>query len=149
MLYGAGSYALIVGRQSSCLFRGVVTLSFTGGCLATVIFYAPMLWSRRVLVAGILGIGLMAGLLSTAKSLGEYELPGDNATRLLVVLQFSVFIVAGVGLLALAIADLCAHGTPNRRCWFFGRWEPLASVGCSIGRSMDERSFRWRPQPAS
>ncbi len=106
LLYGAGSYALTTGRQGSCSFRGVVTLSFIGGCLATVIFYAPMLWSRRVLVAGILAIGLMVGLLSAAKSLGHYELPGDNATRLLVLLQFSIFVVAGVGLLALAIADL-------------------------------------------
>ena len=119
-LYGAGSNALVVGRQGSCLFRSVVTLSFTGGCLATVIFCAPMLWSRRVLVTGILGIGLMVGLPSTAKSLGDYELSGDNATRLLVILQFSVFVVAGVGLLTLAIADLWQHGTLKRPCWFFG-----------------------------
>lgn len=57
-------------------------------------------------MAGILGIGLMVGLLSTAKSLGDYELSGDNATRLLVVLQFSVFVIAGIGLLALTITDL-------------------------------------------
>jgi len=105
-LYKAGSYALIVGRKGSCPFRGLVTLSFAGGCLATVIFFAPMLWSRRVLVAGILGIGLMVGLLSTAKSLGGYDLPGDNMTRLLVLLEFNTFVAAGVGLLALALADL-------------------------------------------
>ncbi len=101
-----GSYALTNRKGSSCPFRGVVTLSFIGGCLATVIFYAPMLWSRRVLVAGILGVGLMVGLLFTARSLGDYELPGDNTARLLVILEFSIFVVAGVGLLALAVADL-------------------------------------------
>ncbi len=45
-LYGAGLYALVTHDaggwlSSRYLARGVVTLSFTGGCLATVVFYAP------------------------------------------------------------------------------------------------------------
>ncbi len=94
---GVGVYALVTHDGNSWLFRrylarGLVTLSFTGGCLATVLFYAPLLWSRRVLAAGLLGMGLMVCLLS-------------GPTRGMVP-QLSVFIVGGVSLLALAMADL-------------------------------------------
>ncbi|HEY4759380.1 MAG TPA: tetratricopeptide repeat protein [Thermoguttaceae bacterium] len=107
MLYGAGSYVLLLpGRYSSNLLQGLTALGFMGGCLATVIFYAPLLWSRRVLVFAFLGTALMACVLFFAKSLGDFDLPGDNQTRILIVLQFAVFVVAGIGLLALAIADL-------------------------------------------
>jgi hypothetical protein len=95
-LYGAGWYALVTHDAGSWLFRrylarGLVTLSFTGGCLATVIFYAPLLWSRRVLAVGLLGTGLMVWMLYGPRGF---------------VLQLSVFVVGGVSLVALAIADL-------------------------------------------
>ena len=106
LLYEAGSAALAGGRTSSCLSRGIATLSFMGGCLATVIFYAPLLWSRRALATGVLGIGLVAGLLYGAGRLGDYYLPADNGARLLIALQFVVFVAAGISLLALTIADL-------------------------------------------
>jgi hypothetical protein len=106
LLYEAGSAALAGGRTSSCLSRGIATLSFMGGCLATVIFYAPLLWSRRALATGVLGIGLVAGLLYGAGRLGDYYLPADNGARLLIALQFAVFVAAGISLLALAVADL-------------------------------------------
>ena len=33
--------------------KGLVGLTFTGGCMITALFYAPLLWSRRVLAMGI------------------------------------------------------------------------------------------------
>ncbi len=106
-LYHAGSTALVQGREGSWLvWRGIVTLCFAGGSLATLIFDAPMLWSRRVLAAGLLGVGLLAGLLACRESLAEDTLPSDGALRLLITFQFSVFVGAGFSLLVLAIADL-------------------------------------------
>ena len=107
MFSRAGAFALLSrGRESSNLFRGLIALCFTGGCFATVIFYANQLWSRRGLVLGFLGAVLMVWLFSSAKSLGNFELPGDRETRRWIVLQFAVFVVAGVGLMELAISDL-------------------------------------------
>jgi hypothetical protein len=105
-LFGACSYVLGAGSKSSCVSRGLITLSFMGGCIATGIFYAPVLWSRRVLLAGILGIALMVWLLFTTKNLGEFDLPRGDLAHFLIVLQFSIFVAAGVGLLALTTADL-------------------------------------------
>jgi tetratricopeptide (TPR) repeat protein len=105
-LFGASHDALVSSRQGGCLWRGVVTLSFAGGCLAPVIFYATLLWPRRALAGGLLVTVLLTALLSTAGSLGDCDLPPQTAIRLLVVAQFSLFVVAGASLLALAVADV-------------------------------------------
>jgi hypothetical protein len=105
-LYGAGSSALTTGHEGNFLFRGVITLSYSGGCLAMAIFYAPLLWSRRVLAFGVVGIGLMVVIFSLPERLGECKLPDNIALRLLIVSQFSVFVAAGVSVLVLAVADL-------------------------------------------
>ena len=121
-LFGAGSYALISGRQGSCLSRGVVTLSFAGGCLATVIFYATLLWSRRVLAAGLLGIALMAGLLSAAKSLGDFDLPRRHRGTPLGCRAVQPFRRRrSRAYWRSPSPTFGARGTPNRLCWFFGR----------------------------
>ena len=76
----AGSGALAYGRQGSWfLWRGMITLCFAGGSLAPLIFYAPMLWSRRVLAAGLLGVALLAGLLACRGNLAEDPLPSNDA----------------------------------------------------------------------
>lgn len=108
MLYAAGSFGLSPDSASGSSYwaRGAISLSFLGGCLATAIFYAPLLWSRRVLALAAAGVGLMTWLLSFVARLGEFELPADGQARLLMLLQFSVFAAAGVGLLSLAAADL-------------------------------------------
>jgi tetratricopeptide (TPR) repeat protein len=94
-LYGVGSYAMVTHGGNRWQFRrflgrGIVTLSFAGGCLATVLFYAPLLWSRRVLAVGLLGMGLMVWVLYGPRGF---------------LLQLSVFVVGGVSLVALAIVD--------------------------------------------
>ena len=106
MLYEAGSYALTDSDSRGHPARGLIALSFTGGCLATVISFAPVLWSRRVLVGGILAAGLVLGLLTFTARLGDFALPADKTARFLILAQFSVFVVAGVGLLWLPLADL-------------------------------------------
>jgi tetratricopeptide (TPR) repeat protein len=77
-----------------------------GGCLAAAIFHAPLLWSRRALVVGVLGIGLAVGLLAGARCVGDFVLPADSGARFLIVVQFAVFVAAGISLLALAATDL-------------------------------------------
>ena len=73
----------------------------------------------------------MVGLLFFAKCLGDFELPGDKAAPPVgAALQFSVFVVgrsrpAGAG----HRRPSALRGTPNRPCWFFGRWERSSSAG--------------------
>jgi hypothetical protein len=99
--------ALSMGRGDNwILWRGLATLAFAGGCLAPLIFYAPALWSWRRLAAGASAGAIFAGLLSLYGSIGEYGLPGNNGLRLIIALQFSAFVVAGISLVILVAADL-------------------------------------------
>ena len=54
VVYSASSYALATGGRTDYLNRGRIALTFTGGCMATVLFYAPLLWSRRVVLIALL-----------------------------------------------------------------------------------------------
>jgi hypothetical protein len=104
MLYGAGTYALTQSTHSSYFSRLLITLSFTGGCLTTLIFYAPLIWPRRVLMIAGLGILLTVLYLSSTNSLTDFDLP-SGGIRVLIVLQFTVFAAAGIGLVALSALD--------------------------------------------
>ena len=55
LLSDAAAYAVRYSwPQNAELFsKGLVNLLFTGGCMATVLFYSPLLWSRRVLISGV------------------------------------------------------------------------------------------------
>ena len=113
-LYGVGHFtgtlrfarAFGVADQGVDLGRIVVGLVFTGGCLAPVLFYAPLLWSRRACLAGVALVGL--GLLSwpaVGAAVGV-SFPGDPAAaRWGLPLQFVVFAVAGASLVALGLDD--------------------------------------------
>jgi 4-amino-4-deoxy-L-arabinose transferase-like glycosyltransferase len=107
LLFLAASTASTMGREGSWfLWRGLTTLCFAGGALAPMVFYAPLLWSRRCLAAGLLAAAIFAGLLAFCGSLGEHPLPGDIRLRLLLASQFSTFVVAGVSVLILVAGDL-------------------------------------------
>jgi 4-amino-4-deoxy-L-arabinose transferase-like glycosyltransferase len=150
----------------------LIGLVFTGGCLAGLLFYLPLLWSRRALGVGIV---LTAGLLAPALALGrlgQYPLRADTLTderafsaaavwcsyvqihtgqalapgpaayalgmsETVVrtsgpqgwdwpaVLHAAAFMLVGVGVVALAVADLWRHRDANALLlflWAAGTW---------------------------
>ena len=70
-LFGACSYAL-GAQQGWILFARLDHLIFSGWVYCHGDLYAPLLWSRRVLWAGMAGIGLMVLLLFNANNLGGF-----------------------------------------------------------------------------
>ena len=175
MMYGKGlfSSALVNNADSfgmqfgePLFYRGLVGLSFTGGCLATVIFFAAAIESRKVLLGALLLLISLAGLT-------PFVLPGKLAldgAHWPMTIQFSVFVAGGLGLLALAVADFLRHKEdPDSLLlllWVFGtfvfaafiNWMvngrsilPMApAVGILLARRMDGASqmanagFSWR-----
>ena len=103
LLSDAAAYSsLIRFRSGPLLFAKIVAgLSFAGGCLASVLFFAPWLWRLRTLAlagaaAAVVAIGAYAVL--PAKSLGVTA-PGSLA-------QLTIFALAGAGVVALAAIDV-------------------------------------------
>lgn len=103
LLSDAAAYSSLIRFRSGPLLSAklVAGLSFTGGCLASVIFFASRLWSARTItiaaVSGVL-LAFAARVVFPAKALG--------VTGVGSLVQLVVFAVAGSGVAALAAADV-------------------------------------------
>lgn len=80
--------------------KTLTALIFSGGCLATFIFYAPLLWPRHTLLISVL---LPAVVIPPAIWLLPDKLSGSGSP--LFLLQAYLMAGAGFGLLSLALAD--------------------------------------------
>lgn len=94
-------------RQSSALAKVLVDLSFVGGLTLPALTFAPVIWPRRRIFAVCLLSGVAGFLISTGRiGLGEMLWPFDFYGHwLLVGIQLTLFVAAGVSVMALASAD--------------------------------------------
>jgi 4-amino-4-deoxy-L-arabinose transferase-like glycosyltransferase len=116
-MYGTGLFSAAVGHtHHSREFpgdweaRGIIGLAFTGGCLLPLLFFAPLLWRPKTLLAGgvvILGIWLAMfplwdnlGLINSA-SLGDPEM----FKHWYYLLQVALLTAGGLHLLLLTAAE--------------------------------------------
>jgi 4-amino-4-deoxy-L-arabinose transferase-like glycosyltransferase len=84
-------------------------LSFTGGCLFSALFYAPLLKSRKVLISGI---AIFLALLL----LFYLEIARGLTSRIDVIavtVEGALFATIGIGILALAVADVVEQKTAD------------------------------------
>lgn len=108
VLYGhalfssAAGYATFV-KSTNGFSMILLALGFAGGCFATAIFYAPLLWKPRTLlafaaIASVLMLVLGKSLLNGYDSL-------DTAGRSSLEIQIILWTVGGISVLALAVTD--------------------------------------------
>jgi 4-amino-4-deoxy-L-arabinose transferase-like glycosyltransferase len=156
-------------RQSSALAKALVDLSFVGGCMLPALTFAPVLWPRRKILAvcvvsGIAGILISSGRIALGEMLWPYDFYGH---WLLVGSQLTLFIAAGLSVMALAFADAWERKDADSvllMLWVVGtfiftgflNWAinarsvlPLIpAVGILLARRVDAlqmKSIRWRP----
>jgi len=68
-------------RGISIISKTLITLVFAGGCLSSVLFFAPLLWNRKTLAA-LAGIGVALFLLVGFKgNIGNYTFRPVNNTQ--------------------------------------------------------------------
>lgn len=112
LLTDAAAYASTEGMLSGSEYvsKLLIGLAFTGGCVATVIFYVSRLWNHSILLGGgIASIIITGGVLFTLQSIGGVILVDGQGVQWGVLLQLTVLIIAGVVLLALSIQDVMKH----------------------------------------
>ena len=101
-------------RVLSFVHRSLVALAFSGGCLASVVCFAPLMWRgwRRWLVFALWPIAL--GALFALGRLDSRLIAPESGVRWGFALQASLMIAAGIHLAVLAMASIrredFAHG---------------------------------------
>ena len=103
LLSDAAAYSSLIRFRSGPLLSAklVAGLSFAGGCLSSVIFFAPALWSARTLA-----IAAAAGVLLTFAGSAALPAKALGVAGASSLLQLAIFAVAGAGVVALAVADV-------------------------------------------
>jgi len=157
------------GRHAALLANALVDLGFVGGCALPALTFAPIIWSRKKIFAVCVLSALAGFLISTGRiSLGETLGPSDFYRRwVLVGVQLTLFIAAGVSVMALAAADAWKRREADSlllMLWVLGtfiftgfvNWTinarsvlPLIpAAGILLARRVDAlqtASMRWRP----
>ncbi len=143
LLTDAASYATTwrFGRGALVLQKLFVGLAFSGGCLASALFYAPAIWLRRHLLAGIGLAAATAVALVSLRSVGSYALTSaSGGLRWVEIAELSVFVAAGIGLVALCVSDLLRRRDADSALlvlWVLGTLAFASLINWSVnGRSI-------------
>jgi 4-amino-4-deoxy-L-arabinose transferase-like glycosyltransferase len=118
----------------------ILGVGFMGGCFLPMLFYAPWLWSRRVILAGIVLTGAcLIGLPYLGKLAKLLWLP-EGGINWATLLLCAVFTVGGIQLLLLPLADVWKRCDPlsmTLLCWVFG----VAVFDVGINWTVTARGF--------
>lgn len=93
----------LLGRQG--MDKLIVGLAFSGGSLCSMLFFAPMLWRKRIWIASLVLFGALVLLLAWRKTLGQFAFETGGTLHWPLLLQTAICAVAGTQLLLLAWAD--------------------------------------------
>jgi 4-amino-4-deoxy-L-arabinose transferase-like glycosyltransferase len=93
-------------QTSEWCAKPVLGLAFAGGCAVCVLFFAPALWSRGGILAGIGLIAILSLAVSSVDQNGVYAVHDKFEVQGPLAIQLAVCAVAGVSVLVLAVADL-------------------------------------------
>lgn len=119
LLTDAASYATQFRQleNATVLSKTVTGLAFAGGCAATVLFFAPLLWRRRTLIIAAIAGAAAVAILAIVQTSGRYPIIGPEFYKWRLVLgpgspnwplylQLVIMALAGISLLALPVVDL-------------------------------------------
>jgi 4-amino-4-deoxy-L-arabinose transferase-like glycosyltransferase len=108
LLWDAAGYTTRISwiKEGSEIFsKGLIGLVFMGGGIATALFYAPLLWSRKTLFAGIVLTTLFMFILIYFGEIGEFPLKDAEGVRWSLIIQLGLTAASGVIILFLAGID--------------------------------------------
>jgi len=88
--------------------KGVLALSFAGGCLVTALFYFPFLASKRWLIS-IAVCTLMVTGVAALPGFWKQLSPLNPAFSMTALIQIGIFVFTGLGIVGLALYDVYKH----------------------------------------
>ncbi|HSQ31268.1 MAG TPA: glycosyltransferase family 39 protein [Gemmatimonadaceae bacterium] len=101
--YASGSTHALGGLTLS---KTLAAIAFTGGCLASVLFFSRRLWSWRALVPAVGFVTLVTLVAQAWVNVGSFSMPAADGPHWLLSAQIGVWAAVGVSLVAIACVDL-------------------------------------------
>ena len=111
LLSTAASYATNLRVGGDLPSKILAGLAFSGGCIVILLLAAPLLWGKKGLAVGLPAAALVGLLVVAMENVGVFPVVDGGNVKWLFVVQFSLFVVAGVSLVLLAVADLLVQKT--------------------------------------
>ena len=110
-------------KTPSIIKRTLTGLSFTGGCMAGILFYTHLLWSRRALFGGAIIFLMLTAALVCMNAESIITTPNISTIPYYLIIQYSIFITIGGQILLLSVADLLTYKDAKSMLlflWVFG-----------------------------
>ncbi len=116
------------------LYRSLTGLFFAGGCIISAMFYAPILWSKRVLIRAAVIIFLFMLILNFMGKVDKFSITNIGDDKWGFLIQAGLMAAAGVSILWLTGADFWK--TRNAEsilllCWVIGTFIFAAFINWS------------------
>ena len=165
MLLAAGTFAAEdrSGAQGGLLEKALIGLGFLGGCFLPVLFYLPWIWSRRLVILGLVVLAPCVAALFWQPHFKPL-LVQDGHLNTATFLETTVFLAGGILVLLLAGEDFRHHRDADSLLlvlWVLGlvtfavvlNWTingrsllpALPAVGILLARRLDTRDSKSPP----
>jgi 4-amino-4-deoxy-L-arabinose transferase-like glycosyltransferase len=105
------------GFSRFSMAKACVAFGFTGGCVASVLFFARQLWSRTILLCGLALAAAVAILIASLGRLGTFHVSASGGA--LFVAQLGLWTTVGLSLAALAALDAFRNRDADSLLLFF------------------------------
>ncbi|MFQ5737358.1 MAG: ArnT family glycosyltransferase [Thermodesulfobacteriota bacterium] len=142
LLFEATVYSTSVrgGGGAGIVENTLVGLAFTGGGFIAALFYAPSLWSKRALAAGLIATAAGALVLARLKAIGAAPVSAGGGVRWVLVVEFAVFAAAGASVMVVAVRDALRNrdaASALLALWVLGTFAFMVKFNWTInGRSV-------------
>ncbi len=115
--YASRKHNMSAGAKAAA---GMTALSFTGGCLAMIVFLSPWLWRARALLS-LLGVALLLAFVTFREGSLWQTYPWIQGWfGLATEAQIILWAFGGMSVLALAVADVWRHR--DACSWLLALW---------------------------
>lgn len=121
--------------QTPLVLRGLMGCSFLGGCMIAPLFLAPWLCRLAQLFAALIAVAFLMILGIAIGSFGSLRLANGGQPVWLPLIQSSLFVATGAGILLLTVQDLARRrdaGSVMLACWVVGTFVFVTFVNWSI-----------------
>jgi 4-amino-4-deoxy-L-arabinose transferase-like glycosyltransferase len=137
LLLDAASYASNIrfDKGIKLIEKGLTGLAFSGGCIAIALFYLHVLWSKKIQFIIMSTVIASILLLPHLEMTNRLPFIHDGNIRWLFIVQFSIFAIAGINLVALSVLDLWKNKDADSLLlflWIFGTFVFASFINWTI-----------------